>query len=171
MSAILAWVAIVFAGVALGLAIAADRRTRRATRSLAREMVDLRQALQERPRAAPSAPEQEPTAAGEAWREAFGLRLEAAERRVLDLYDGSEQDPATEVPMAARRAGAAGLRDQVRAGLRRQGFDRVQVLELTKDNAARVEIERDGIVRKGIARVTSDGRVDLKTVSSLRAFP
>ena len=63
------------------------------------------------------------------------------------------------------------VRDLVRRGLRRQGFRRVRVIEVTAADKVLVEAERNGITAKGTAWVDPDGQVILRSQSTLRAFP
>ena len=59
----------------------------------------------------------------------------------------------------------------VRRHMREQGYECVVVLDIEADGAVLVEAEREGVCSKGVARVTDEGDVDLRAMSSLRAFP
>lgn len=78
---------------------------------------------------------------------------------------------ALEHPEDGHRHEALDVRELVRRGLRRQGYRRVRVIEVTADDRVLVEAERNGITAKGTASVDPDGHIVLRSQSTLRAFP
>ena len=152
---------------AIVIAIASDVRTRRATREIARELVQLRDRLLRY--------ERESDGGGDAGSraddaaelvEAMSARIETLEERLRGALE-------RRVPLSVDADGSdtPELGDHVVAGLRRRGYQRVAVLDVREDGSVLVEAERDGIVAKGLARVGEDGAVELASVSSVRAFP
>ena len=79
--------------------------------------------------------------------------------------------PVPQRPGSDGELPASDLRDIVREGLRQQGYARVTVLDVGAPGKVRVEVERDGVLRKGLARIDERGRVRLDAISSLRIFP
>lgn len=162
----IAILALSFGLAAVVIAIAVDYRTRRATRELARELVQLRDRLlrAERESGLGDAP---------AGRDAAGSRrVEALAARIEELEDALRRTVDRRGAPGAPRGGAD--RDasaQVVDALRGRGYQQVTVVETRADGSVLVEAERDGVFAKGVARVTSEGGVELESVSSVRAFP
>ncbi len=158
---------------ALVMVLVGERRTRRAIRAQSREIVKLRQFIEARAAAAPQpadlAEEASPTG-GRGWRNAYGLRLEQLEERLSDWMERGPL-PVPQRPGSEGDMPASDLRDIVREGLRQQGYARVTVLDVSAPGKVRVEVERDGVLRKGLASIDERGRVRLDAISSLRIFP
>ena len=111
---------------------------------------------------------------------------EAAERRAAEAPPAEDADAALRERMASLEArlrdalereapltadGEHDVRDEIRKHLLRKGYGRVQFLESRPDGSVLVEAERHGATTKGRAEVGPDGRVRLRAVSSVRAFP
>ncbi|MDJ0975769.1 MAG: hypothetical protein QNJ98_15010 [Planctomycetota bacterium] len=159
--------ALSFGIAAVVVAIAADVRTRRATRELARELVQLRERLLRAERQGglgdvPHAGDAE----GSRRVEALATRIDELEERLRRTVDrrgapGGPRDDGTPREVSA----------QVVDALRGRGYHQVTVVDTRADGSVLVEAERDGVFAKGVARVTADGGVELESVSSVRAFP
>lgn len=160
--------ALSFAVAALVVAVASDIRTRRATREIARELVQLRDRLlrAEREGGFDAAPESA-VAADDAALAAMAARVEELEGRLRELVErpAADDEPGATEPVSTAPA------DVVARELRRAGYGRVAVIEVNDDGSVRVEAERDGTLVKGVARVDEEGTVRMAGVSSVRAFP
>ncbi len=164
----IAILALSFGLAAVAIAIAVYYRTRRATRELARELVQLRNRLLRAEHESGVDSEGDGRASGSAQLvEAMSARIETLEHRLRDALERRVAIGAGE----PSEAGRPELGQQVVAGLHRRGYRDIVVLEVSEDGGVLVETERDGIVAKGFARVTEDGAVELESVSSVRAFP
>ena len=155
----------ILALVVAGAACIAAWRAHRASHRLALEMVHLRDRLtaaeagrEKAERRARHAPQ---TASGD---DHLRERIEAVEAR---LRAAMEREDA----LALHGEGEHDVRDEIRKHLRRQGYHRIAFLESGADGSVLVEAERHGTTTKGRAEVDSDGRVRLRSVSSVRAFP
>jgi hypothetical protein len=158
---------------ALVMVVVGERRTRKAIREQSREIVQLRHVIEARDLATPQsaeAPDEARGTDGRGWRDAYGLRLEQLEERLSDWMERGPL-PVPQRPGSEGEMPASDLRDIVREGLRQQGYARVTVLDVTASGKVRVEVERDGVLGKGLARIDERGRVRLDAISSLRIFP
>jgi hypothetical protein len=153
----------ILALVVASLACVAAWRAHRSSHRLALEMVQLRDRLAQAEAGRDAAERRAKLARpAESVDSHLRDRVEAVEAR---LGAAMERDRA---PMAD---GAHDLRDEIRAHLSRQGYTRIAFLESGADGSVLVEAERHGTMTKGRAQVLSDGRVRLRSVSSVRAFP
>lgn len=91
----------------------------------------------------------------------------------LDLLEAELAAVRTRAAGPAATATASGglAPDDLHARLLRAGYSSVVVLERRSDSAWLVEAERDGLLEKGWAHATPTGGVEVRGVSSLRAFP
>ncbi len=161
----LAVIACVVAAVALFIALG----NRAATKQLALEMVQLRDKIArlhgeqdaQRERA-------EAEIADQAARVTSSIapRIDAIEKRTRDLMERGVPMGRSSSPQTSLDAG-----EIVRRHMRAQGYECVVLLDIEDDGSVLVEAERDGISAKGVAHVTDEGEVDLRAISSLRAFP
>lgn len=153
----------ILALVIAGLACVAAWRAHRSSHRLALEMIHLRDRL----------------AHAEAGREAAERRAkharpaESVDSHLRERVEAVEArlGAALERDRAAVAEGTQDVRDEIRAHLSRQGYTRIAFLEGGPDGSVLVEAERHGNTTKGRAHVLSDGRVRLRSVSSVRAFP
>jgi len=157
--------ACVVAAVALFIAL----NNRSATSRLALEMVQLRDKIA---RLHGQQDEQRERAEAEIADQAAKVtssitpRLDAMEQRTRELFERgtpTRKGDTAEDPLDTSEI--------VRRHLRSRGYECVVLLSVEDDGRVLVEAERDGVASKGVARVTEEGEVDLRAVSSLRAFP
>ena len=163
--ALLPLAAVILSLAAIVVAVLSDLRTRRATRALARELVQLRELIASG-EVGPGA--QVPDSGGETaahlLAEVVTPRLERLERRLADaLENPPTATPGTALPEDPEQ--------RILAALRRQGYDGAVILESLADGRVLVEAERDGMTVKGAVRQTDDGTIELTAVTSARAFP
>lgn len=170
MTGVLAVVALACAAAACAAAIRTQRTVHCLAKALAREW-GLRLG------GAPSrSSEEERLAEREEWLkrsiEALEQRLREALSRAADL--DARPVPAAPAPPAAAgaRAAPASPSDRVREHLVALGFEEIAILPARTPGAALlVEARREGMPAKGSARLTPDGRVELRWGAPLRAFP
>ena len=62
-------------------------------------------------------------------------------------------------------------RQAIRKHMKREGYERVAILDENTDGTLELEAERGGVTTKGRAEILSDGTVRLQSISSVRAFP
>lgn len=161
MSLPLSILALVAAGIAIGVAW----RSTRAAHRLALEMVHLRDRL-----AKAEAHYHDAVAAAERAVEAaaqgdpsIAPRIEALEVRLRSERAAPKTRPVAPVE--------ADPHDVVRRHLLREGYTHVAVLDTDDAGRMLVEAERDGVTRKGRVTLRADGRLAWRSVSTLRAFP
>lgn len=145
------------------VACVAAWRAHRAAHRLAVEMVHLRDRLAR----AESAREAAERRAGEA------VPADSADERLRERMASLEtrmrEALEREAPLATD--GEHDVHDEIRKRLQRDGYARIRFLEAHPDGSVLIEAERHGTTTKGRARVGPDGRVRLRSVSSVRAFP
>lgn len=170
--------------VTAGCCVIAYRSWRR-SHILALEMIQLRDRLARAERSQ-AASERRARVDDEVTRERSSesddARLRDMEGRLADLHGQLSDAVEANESLAARAESLEqrdgddehdplDVRDLIRQGLRRQGYRRVRVIEVTADDRVLVEAERGGITAKGTAWVDLDGQVVLRSQSTLRAFP
>ncbi len=140
-----------------------------AARRLALEMVHLRQRLARLEEAGAGARAMGGGAAAPEAR-ALGGRLDLLEGELAALRARASHAAA---PAPAGRAAAAGdpPAADLRERLSRAGYGGVTLVEEGADGAWLVEAEREGILVKGWVRAAPEGGVEVRGVSSVRAFP
>lgn len=138
-------------------------RAHRASHRLALEMVQLRDRLTRAEAARDDAEARARHAApAETVDSHLRERLESVEARLRDALERE-----VEVDIEDEH----GLREEIGRQLRREGYHRIAFLESGSDGSVLVEAERQGTTAKGRAEIGADGRVRLRSVSSVRAFP
>ena len=170
MTGILAVVALACAAAACAAVIRTQVAVHRLAKALAREW-GLRVAGA--PSALPS--EEQPLAEREEWLrrsvEALEQRLREVLARAADLE--SRVRPEAAPPAApAGRSEPATAPERVREHLLALGYEDVAILPPRVSGGALVfEARREGMPAKGSARLTPDGRVELRWGGMLRTFP
>ena len=168
--------------LAAGAAIYVAWRSRRTSHNLALEMVQLRDRFarmegQQRDDARRTLADQERTTRDEGPDHRLAdmtARLDAVEeqvRRAIELGESLDLQADHEAAPVEALDRPPDVRDLVRRGLRKQGYRRVYVLDITPDAKAVVEAERGGITAKGLAWIEPDGQVVMRSTRSHRAFP
>ena len=141
-------------------------RARRASLRLALEMIELRDRLAQAEHGTLASEE-----ADSMRRKTDTERDQSLAPRLIALEERVRGALETESPPAASDAPEFDPRAHVREHLKRRGYERIAVLGAADDGSLAVEVERAGVVSKGHVVIGDDGRVHLRSVSSLRAFP
>ncbi len=163
------------AAVTLALAIAAllvaivacviGVRGWRTSQRLALEMVQLRDRLSRAEKGYRDAAEKAAAYAGQRPEpdEAWMPRMAALEDRLRTALQREVPGGNDEPEPDTRRS--------IRQHLKREGYERIAILDENADGTVELEAERGGVMTKGRAEILSDGTVRLQAISSVRAFP
>ncbi len=137
-----------------------------ASRRLALEMIHLRaRLLRLEEGSGPAAGGRRVADARELTAAGLGERLDLLEAELAVVRTRSAG------PVATATANRSAAPDDLHARLLRAGYTGVVVLERRSDTAWLVEAEREGVLEKGWAHAMPAGGVEVRGVSSLRAFP
>jgi hypothetical protein len=169
MAGLLAVVALACAAAAVAAAIRTQRTVHRLAKALAREW-GLRLG------GAPArTSEEERLAEREEWLKRSIEALEQRLREALSRAAVLDQRPAPAVAAPRSAAGpapAASPPERVREHLAALGYEEIAVLSpRAAGGAFPVEARREGMPAKGSARLTPDGRVEVRWGAPLRVFP